>query len=274
MKKLSKHLHEKLKKAEALELKKDYRSAIKEYRSILEKEKKLPQVWFKAGSLYSKTSRSKKALVCFEQAIRHGYPRKLYYSLGIEYFKLKNYKMAFNSMQKCIQDAPKFLPAFLMSAVIADRQANIIEAIISIENLLRVDPNHRGAHSAMIILNSKKKEYKKAFHHLEILRSLGENKHILNRLKARVLMDKGDLKESIDLLKDISRENPETKKIHSTMKKEISIHKKKEISAKREKIEKKITKKSSEWLDLSLLSLFEGDMEKAMNSLKQALYKK
>ena len=265
------HLSEKLKKAEKLELKKDYKLALKEYKSILEEEKKLPQVWFQAGSLYSRVSKSRKALICFEQAIRYGYPKNLYYNLGIEYFKLADYEQAFDCIQKCIQDSPKFLPAFLMSAVIANRMSNTAEAMISIENLFKIDPDHRAAHSAMVVLCLKKKDHKKAFYHIERLESLGEGIHILDRLKTKVLIEKGDLEGSIDLLRNISQEDPKIEKLNSTIKKEISLYKKKEFSAKKKEIESKAKKKSSEWLDLSLLSLFGGDIEKAMDELKKAL---
>ena len=271
MKELPKYLAEKLNSAKGFELRKNYRAALREYRSILEEEKKLPEVWYKAGSVYSQISKSEKACTCFRHAIHHGYSKKLYYELGIEYFKLNDYEQSFDCMQKCIQHVPKFLPAFLMSAVIADRNSNTDQAIISIENLLKIDPGHKGAHSAMVILNLKKKDHKKSLSYLKKLESLGEDKHILQRLKARVLLEKGDIKNSIELLKTMSQENPDIQKFNSAMKEKLPFLKKKELLLKKETIEKKTEKDPSEWLNLSLLLFFEGDIKKAMDSLKKAL---
>ena len=257
----------------ALELEKtgEYKSALEQYKKILGLDQNNFQAWLNAGSLYSKIHKSEKAIICYAQALKQKESEIVYYNLGTEYFKLHQFTDSMKVVKKCLEQNPQFLSAYLLLAVIADQLGQFKVASDSIENLLRFEPNHRGAHTAMIVLCIKNKAHDMALRYLDKLTVLGERKQVIDQLKSKLFLSKGDVVESIQLFQIMSRENPELKKIVKNLKEELPSENRNIIHAKKNQINKKINKKGKDWLDLSLISLFEGDGEEAMNHLKKVV---
>ena len=277
------------------EKRKEYKSALEVYRSILEVDRNYLQAWLNAGVLYSKLSRPTKAIFCYQQALSsansskeskgESHIEKVYYNLAVEYFKVKKYSESSDTIKKCIQYKPDYLNAYLMSAMISDRLSDFKRGQMTLEGLLKLSPKHKGGHIAMVLLSIKSKDYEKAGKHLDLLESLdgegtrgekkGEKKGIVHKLKSKLLLQTGELSSSIDVFKLMAKEDPELKKLAESFaknfEKEIPSESKKEITRKKNTLERKKEKEDSEWLDLSLLSLFEGDSQKALSYLQKAV---
>ncbi len=260
-----------LKSALKLEKIGKYQAALKKYKEILALDQKHFQAWLNAGAIYSKIHKSEKAIICYTQALKQKKDEIVYYNLGTEYFKLHQFTDSMEAVKKCLQQNPQFLSAYLLLAVIADQLGHFKVAFDSIKVLLRFEPHHRGAHTAMVVLCIKNKAHDMASSYLDKLNALGERKQVIDQLKSKLLLSKGDIVESVQLFQIMSRENPELKRIVKNLKKELPSENRKIINKKKNRLDNKSNKKDKDWLDLSLISLFEGDGEEAMHYLEEVV---
>ena len=133
-----------LKSALMFEEKKQYKKALDEYKKALNLDQKNFQAWLNAGAIYSKIIKSEKAIICYIQALKQKSDERVYYNLGAEYFKLRKFTHSMEAIKMSLKQNPRFLPAYLLLAVIADQLNQFKIASDSIENLLKYDPSHRG----------------------------------------------------------------------------------------------------------------------------------
>ena len=110
-----------------------------------------------------------------------------------------------------------------------------------------------------------------ASNYLNKLTSLGERKQVIDQLKSKLSLSKGDITESIQLFQIMSKENPELKRIVKSLHEELPSKNKQIVNKKKNLLSHKTSKQDKDWLDLSLISLFEGDAEEAMNYLERAV---
>ena len=262
---------QKLKDAFQHEKRKKDGAALDLYKDILKLDRNHFQAWFNSGVLYSKWGKPKRSVVCYVRALKQKTDTKLLYNLGVEYFKIKEYDKALKMMEHCIIREARFVSAYLMFAVIADKLFEFEKGIDTLKALLKFSPRHRGACIALIILYTKNQDYDLANDHLEKLHQLGEKEEMLNQLRSRIYLSQGDINASIKVFKVMVKENSEMKRLEKNFQKKISLESKKKMKQKKRLLKNKESKRNQDWLDLSLLSLFEGNSKEAIRYLERAV---
>ena len=262
---------QKLKDALRYEKKKKNGVALNLYEDILKLDQNHFQAWFNLGVLYSKLGKSRQSVICYARALKQKKDTKLLYNLGVEYFKVREYDKALKMMKQCIRRKTGFVSAYLMFAVIADKLFEFEKGIEILKVLLEFSPQHRGARIALIILYTKNQDYDLANSHLEELHQFGEKEEVLNQLRSRICLSRGDINASIKIFKVMVKENPEMKRLEKNFKKKIPVGSKKKMKQKKSLLKNKESKRNQDWLDLSLLSLFEGNSKEAIRYLEKAV---
>ena len=251
------------------EKQKKYKLALNKYRQILVKDQKYFLAWLNTGAIYSKINKSEKAIICYSQALKQKEDKKIYYNLGIEYFKLKKYSESSEAIKKCLKNNSHFISGYLLLTIAADQLGKFKLATDSIKNILNHDPRHKGAHKMMVALCIKNKKYNIAKEYLNKLSLLGEKQQIINQLKSQLDLEQNSISESINTFKIISKDDPELKEIMKIFQQEMPSENKKIIKKKKKQFSNKDNKNNKDWLDLSLLSLFDGNADEAIRYLEK-----
>jgi Flp pilus assembly protein TadD len=87
-------------------------------------------------------------------ALRPGYPEALN-NLGVLYTREKKYAEAEAQFQACIQAAPNFDQSYMNLARLYVIQNDKAKALKTLEELLRVQPQHQAAQQAVEMLKSQ-----------------------------------------------------------------------------------------------------------------------
>lgn len=257
-------------KALAFEHAKNFSKALEFYRMSLKIDNQFFDSWLNAGAIYSKIGKAKKAIICFQRAIVSNPDKRAYYNLGSEYFKAERFDEAKKMFFKAIKLDHHFLQAHLLLGYTFGKLGSDEKAKVSIKNALKIDPENQPAMTALALLYFHMKKFKQSAYYVgKLLKSNPENL-TAQRLKANIMLESGNIKGSIETFKDLADEDPKLKAFHYSLSENQTKEGRAKISEKKKHIVKKSHKNANDWLDLSLLTLFEGDAKTALDYLQEA----
>lgn len=114
-----------------------------------------PETNYSLGMFYAQQDQTQSAADYLQKAIdlRPGYPEALN-NLGVLYVRSKNYASAEAAFTTCIKAAPNFDQSYLNLARLYAMQNDKARAEEVLQQLLRLQPQHRGAQQALEMLKS------------------------------------------------------------------------------------------------------------------------
>jgi len=239
------------------------------------------------GLIFSRQGNRKFSIQCFEKAVNLKPSDKSWYNLGVEHYKSGDENRAVQCLEKSVKLNPKYTESYLLLAHIHRHldQDDISEKYLA--NILKYDKTNRFALAALVVIKFDNEAYdgceKIAARFLELY----PDDSRIRLLHADLLMKKNDYATSLKELKELAKTDPGFKKFNESIKKEDPAQKEffqelgsrvdkkaDEFEAKeelyRENPEDFSPPDAQDALDLSLLHLFNGNTDKAMEYLVYA----
>ncbi|GBF51536.1 anaphase-promoting complex, cyclosome, subunit 3 [Leptospira ryugenii] len=240
------------------------------------------------GAIFSKEGDHRNALDFFLKAIRLNPDFKNYYNAGVSVFKLKEYEKAVHFIKQALHLNKQFILGHLLLAQIYQHLNQDEKTEIYLKNIIKLDPNHKSALGGLAMFYYERKRYPESLKMLERYLLLYPGNAQLKLIQSEVLAKQGNFKESANLLMEMTKtdvgfthfnetlasawqEEDELAKesihrIQTTAKKRLKEFQTK-LELSRENPEEFAPPEPQEALDLSLLYLFNGNPEKAMQYL-------
>ena len=290
-------------KACAAEKKLKFPEALNFYIESLRQDKAYRPSLLSLGILYSRMQRREKSLYYLKLAYEIEVDAAICFNIGAEYYKAKNYKKSIQYLKESLKYDRYLLKSHLLLALLYQEIKKADKAILYFENVLKISPDYPGAILGYIVALNDLGKTRQAFSVLERyydkLIQQETKRDIIDRLRAAFLVELGSLDESLAVYKKRHKEAPsflefqkcidelrtnkenECQKMFRTLDYKIEEKEKKLSNFTKEKnsrLNSKLSKKETlskqesvqENFDLSLLYLFKGDQEKALDLLWKA----
>ncbi len=240
------------------------------------------------GVIYAKEGNHAHAIDAFSKAIKISPDFKNCYNIAVSFYRLKEYEKSVHFLKQSLHLEKKFVLAHLLLAQIYQIQENDEKTEIYLTNVIKIDPKHKSALGGLAMYYYERNRYPESLRMLERYLLLYPGNAQLRLIQSEILAKQGHYKASANLLVEMSKTDAGFTSFNQTleaawkeedeMAKE-SLHriqgkakkKLKEFQAKlelsRENPEEFAPPDPQEALDLSLLYLFNGNPEKAMQYL-------
>jgi len=249
----------------------DQKKALEMYRMALKSNPQFSDSWLNAGAIYAKQGKSEKAIVCYQRAIKSNADKRAYYNLASEYFKVGNYKDARKLLKDTILVDKLFLQAHLLLGYTYGKLGENQNAEASIKKVLESDPANKPAMVALALLFFHSKRYEESLYYVDKILGVNPNDSGVQKLRASLKLETGDINESLSSYKKVIKNDKKVLEMYDILNKGKLKAKRKEIKKKRSGLESKNTKSAKDWFDLSFLTLFDGQAEKAIEYLQNAM---
>ncbi len=216
---------------------------------------------------------------------------KAFYNAGISFYKLGEMVRALQNLKACLHAERRFIPAHLLVAQIYQWDGNDEKTEIYLQNVLKIDETQKSALGGLAMFYYEKNRFPESLQMLERYLTLYPNNPQLKILKTEVLAKQGNFKQSATLLKEMVTKDQGFISFNQTIEKawqeedavarksfqQIQVKAKKKLKEFKAKLnlaeenpENFSPPDPQEALDLSLLYLFNGDPEKAVQYLVYA----
>ncbi len=248
----------------------DFKKALEFYRMSLKIDANFFDSWLNAGAIYARMGKHKKAIICYQRALMQKPDKRAYYNLASEYFKVDRFDEARQLLVRATKLDPHFLSAHLLLGYCLGKLNENHKAEISIKNVLKIDPHNRPAITALALLYFHTGKLELCEKYLLGMLKLDPNDLVAKRLKANLKLRQDNLEDSIMAFKDLAKEDPKIKEFYYALQSWHNPGQKKNIETKKKKIAEKENKDAKDLLDLSLMSLFEGNADVALDYLLEA----
>lgn len=249
------------------------KSALDYYRMALEVDSNFFDSWLNAGAIYARTGKSEKAITCFQRAIISRPDKRAYYNLASEYFKLGRYYHALDTIERAIDLEKNFIQAYLLAGYCYAKMQQPKQAEKSILAALKIDPNNRSSLNALAILYFQQNRYEESLQYVNHLLIKEPNDLSLQKIKASLSLEQSDLKTAILAFKEIANHDPKLKSLTESVEKNMPQQAQKEMVLQKMQLTDKEDKNAKDFFNLSLLSLFSGESNHAMDYLLKATEK-
>ena len=260
-----------MKSAIEAEKQKNYDVALQMYKDILSLDHHYYDAWLNAGVIYSKQKKPNKAIYCFQQSIKKQEDARSYYNISIEFFKLNNFEKAKENIIHVIRLNPNLINAHLLLGQIYSKLNTFDLAENAVSKVLTIEPRNQTAILGLISINFTLKRHKKVAQYLKLFIDIGGNQIVAEKIKAKLYLETGNIAYSISTFKKVATIDKESLQLKEVFKQKISNNSKVKLLNKAKIINSKATKEKTDWLDLSILSLFQGNFTEAMDQLSKAV---
>lgn len=247
-----------------------YKKALEFYRMSLKIDKDFFDSWLNAGAIYSRMGKRDKAIVCYQRALLKTPDKRAFYNLASEYFKDERYKESKKALQSAIRLDNRFLQAHLLLGYTYGKLDQNEKAEISIKNVLKVDGNNRSAMTALALLYFHTDRLGLCEKIIARLLAINPEDGVTQRLKANLSLKGGDVKESIIAFRDLAEKDTKLQDFYRSLNSTQRPEQKRKMAIKKKGLVAKPKKEARDWLDLSLLTFFEGDPQTALDYLLEA----
>lgn len=241
------------------------------------------------GLIYSKLESREKAIYNFTIAAKILPNEKSFYNLAVEFYKAKELDKSIEVLKKNIANHISHIESYLLLAHIFKKQKNDHESVNLLNDVIKIDSKNKSALGGLVVLFFDIGNFSDSLKYAGIYLSLypGDSRILL--IKTEALLQTGNIEESGELLKKIAMEDPGftsfTEKIN---KKQALPEEKKFFENLKSRTDKKLHEfeaklemsqenpddfsapDSQDAMDLSLLYLFNGETEKALEYLMYA----
>lgn len=248
----------------------DEKKALEHYRMSLQIDSSFFDSWLNAGAIYSRQGKTEKAIQCYRHALSSKIDKRVCYNLASEFFKIGKYDESRKLLHTAIKEDHYFIPAHLLLGYVYGKLNANDKSEISIKNVLKIDPNNKPAMTALALLYYHTARPAMALRYVRVLLENNPKDTTILKLLANIEMDRGQTQESIKVLKDVSANDPKLQSFYKTLSQEMNIDQSSKISLKRNEKQKQKVKNAKDFFDLSILAMFDGEPEKAMDYLEKA----
>ncbi len=202
-----------------------------------------------------------------------------FYNLGVEYFQINLYKESIACLKKAIQFNPDYLKSYLLLGYTYEISNNFTESKKYFQFVLKKDPHNKLAIKGLIFSLIQLKEYNTAQIICENYLKIFPDELTLKNLYTGILLELGKVNEFIEELKEITEKDERYRSFDEYLKKFQSERNQENLKFIKE-VQKKLIEKTKElqkkedkktYLDLSIISLFSGNKENAIEYLKKAI---
>lgn len=269
------------------------KEALASYSRIVEQEPEYRPALVALGALYSRSGKPARAIPLFKKALELKVTDSILFNLGSESFKLNLLDESRIYLTRALKLNSGLLRAHILLAYTYGKKKEFEKASVYFKNALKLDSKNRPARLGLVVSLSEAGNYEAA---LKAMNLLGEEEvasdQVLRNLKASLLMQTGQLKESLNSYKSLTDQSPEftsftdhLKAARSMMEgefegvftgiddkiKDRSVRVKKLLQDKQAGVDVTPNQEDlKDMVDLSLLHLFNGDKDRALRFLFQA----
>lgn len=273
-------------------------AAINLYRQSLKQNPSFRPALMNLGGIAGKLRRPLQSIEYYEAALKLEADEAVYFNLGSEYYQIKEYEKAASHLIACLRMNPRFLRAHILLAYVYEARSLPEKAEIYFRNALKIQPSSRIAVLGLLLNLSGRQKYQEALQICDsYLKSAGDDETVLG-LRAGLLMESGDYEASTKELQRLSRQSSGYRSFgeHVARAKESNeeesrvffegvrdriqdrsrslrarIEERKRARQAGQKGDKsELAQDARDMMDLSLMYLFSGESEKAMQFLVQA----
>lgn len=241
--------------------------------SIISKNRENRDAYVMLAAELARLKRFDQAIKYFQKAndLREDYISL--YNLGSLYYKKGDFKKAILVLEKSKQHKPDYIMSTLVTGLCYSRLNNIKAAVTNFINVLMIDPSNRTALAALSIIyhNSGKTEDSR-----QLMKRLSEkypaDERIIN-LKSDILYHSGEAARSIQEIKDLKKRSDKYRQYDEYIKSvpvDICNDRFGTLEDKVAKLESDNVKNRDNLLKLSLVHLFSGNTDSAIDYLFKA----
>ncbi len=240
------------------------------------------------GAIAAKAGQHAEAIEHFSRAIKLSPDYKNYYNVGVSFYRLKEYEKAIQFLKQSLHHEKRFVLGHLLLAQIYQILENDEKTEIYLTNVIKIDPDHKSALGGLAMYYYERNRYPESLRMLERYLILYPGNSQLKLIQSEVLAKQGNYKASANLLAEMVKTDSgftnfndtlaniwnekdeiaqkSLERIQGTAKKRLKEFQTK-LELSRENPEEFFPPEPQEALDLSLLYLFNGNPEKAMQYL-------
>lgn len=250
------------------------------------------------GGIEGKLRRPARSIEYYEAALRLESDEAVHFNLGSEYYQTKNYEKAASHLIQCLKINSRFLRAHILLAYVYEARRLPEKARVYFKNAIKLQPSSRIAVLGLLLNLSNAREYKEALQVCQASLKLSPEDQTVLGLRAGLLMEMGDYQKSAEELQRLSRESrgyrsfgehiAEARKSSDQESQVFFEGVRNRIQEKsrslRQRVEERkrareagknlnrseLNQDARDMMDLSLMYLFSGESEKAMQFLVQA----
>ncbi len=261
------------------------------YQKIIAEDTSFHLAYQNLGAIAAKSGNHSEAIEFFLRAIKLSPDYKNYYNVGVSFYRLKEYEKAIQFLKQSLHLDKRFVLGHLLLAQIYQILEIDEKTEIYLTNVIKIDPNHKSALGGLAMYYYERNRYPESLRMLERYLLLYPGNSQLKIIQSEVLAKQGNYKASANMLVEMAKtdagftnfnqtlanawqeEDEISKKslerIQGTAKKKLKEFQTK-LELSRESPEEFTPPEPQEALDLSLLYLFNGNPEKAMQYLVYA----
>ena len=272
--------------------------AIALYKKSLQQNPGFRPALMNLGGVYGKLRRPADSIPYYEAALKLGVDEAVHFNLGSEYYQSKNYETASAHLFACLKINPRFLRAHILLAYVYEARSLPEKAEVYFRNALKLQPGSRIAVLGLLLNLSERAKYSEALGICDQFLKQAPGDETVLGLRAGLLMETGDYQTSTEELQRLSKESPgyasfgdhvqkarqssdeESRVFFEGVRNRIQdrsktlrqkIEERKRARAAGKKLDTaELKDDAKDMMDLSLMYLFSGESEKAMQFLVQA----
>ncbi|TGL51629.1 tetratricopeptide repeat protein [Leptospira kemamanensis] len=259
-----------------------------QYKSLLEKDPNYHLALQNLGVIYAKQGKHAEAIPLFSKAYQLHANVKNCYNLAVSLYKHNEIEKAVSFLKQTLSFEKKFISAHLLLAQAYQKLGNDEKTEVYLNNVIKIEPNHKSALGGLAMFYYERNRFPESLKMIERYLILYPGNAQLKIIQSEILAKQGNYKASANLLTTMVKEDVGfthfNETLQSSWQEEDSIAKES-----LERIQSKAKKKLKEFktklelskenpdefsppdpqeaLDLSLLYLFNGNPEKAMQYL-------
>ncbi|XDD42580.1 tetratricopeptide repeat protein [Leptospira sp. WS60.C2] len=259
-----------------------------QYKLVLEKNPNYHLAMQNLGVIYAKQGKHAEAIPLFSKAYQLSPNVKNCYNLAVSLYKHHETEKAISFLKQTLSFEKKFISAHLLLAQAYQKLGNDEKTEVYLKNVIKIEPHHKSALGGLAMFYYERNRFPESLKMIERYLILYPGNAQLKIIQSEILAKQGNYKASANLLTTMVKEDVGftnfNESLHSTWQEDDAIAKES-----LERIQSKAKKKLKEFktklelskenpdefsppdpqeaLDLSLLYLFNGNPEKAMQYL-------
>ncbi|TGN11177.1 tetratricopeptide repeat protein [Leptospira ilyithenensis] len=258
------------------------------YEKIIQEDSAYYLAYQNLGVIYVKENDHVRATQFFSQAVKIHPDFKNCYNIAVSFFRLKELEKSIHFLKQALKFEKKFVLAHLLLAQIYQINENDEKTEVYLTNVVKIDPNHKTALGGLAMFYYERNRYPESLKMLERYLLLYPGNSQLRLIQSDILAKQGNYKASATLLTEIATHDSGFVSFNQTLEKawgeedalaKESLHRiqgnakkklkefKTKLELSRENPEEFLPPDPQEAMDLSLLYLFNGNPEKAMQYL-------
>jgi len=241
--------------------------------SILSKNRNNREAYLMLASELARINRYDHAIKYFQKANELKEDYISLYNIGSLYYKKGEYKKAILILEKSKQHKPDYIMSSLVTGLSYSRLSNIKAAVSNFINVLMIDPSNKTALAALSILYYNSGRISDSY---QLMTRLSEkypaDDKIIN-IKSDILYYSGEAAKSVQEIKNLKNRSEKFRKYDEYIKSvpvDICNDRYGTLEDKVTKLESDDLKNSDNLMKLSLVHLFSGNTDSAIDYLFEA----